>query len=60
MDAKRAQDIIESNDKIQVQYNGQSIWIAEVNPSKNTANIKTNIFDKETMEVSLNELNEVH
>ncbi|WP_026477548.1 H-type small acid-soluble spore protein [Alkaliphilus transvaalensis] len=60
MDARRAQEIIESNEKIPVQYNGQSIWIAGVNPNKNTAEIKQDMFSNDVMEVPLKELREVN
>ncbi len=60
MDVRRAQEIISANERIPVHYNGQSIWIAGVNPTRNTAEIKTDMFATDTMEVLLTELTEVN
>ncbi|KAB2952519.1 H-type small acid-soluble spore protein [Heliorestis acidaminivorans] len=40
MEAQRAEEILQSPDTIEVQYQQSSVWIEEVNRQKETAQVK--------------------
>ncbi|MEG6616670.1 H-type small acid-soluble spore protein [Peptococcaceae bacterium 1198_IL3148] len=46
MDAQRATEILHSQNTIEVTYQNNSIWIEDVNQSKNTAVVKNLDTDK--------------
>lgn len=58
MDVQRAQQIINSQETIDVLHSGLPVWIEGLNPGKNTAKIR-NLKGKEiTSEVPVSELTE--
>lgn len=58
MNTNRAQQILESTKDIEVQHNGASIWIQNVNPEEGTARIYPRQNPEQEMTVSINELQE--
>jgi small acid-soluble spore protein H (minor) len=56
MDRKRAQEIASSPDMINVTYNGDSIYIEDINPNKDTASIHNLNQPHYSHEVSLTQL----
>ncbi|MBO8127924.1 MAG: H-type small acid-soluble spore protein [Peptococcaceae bacterium] len=40
MDFKRAQEIVNSEETIEVLNNGVPVWIENLNPAKNTATVR--------------------
>lgn len=60
MDVTRAQQIIESEQRINVQYEGSSVWIEGVDAQSQTAQVhmESNPSDKKTVDVQ--QLREVH
>lgn len=59
MDVKRAQQIIQSPKEIEVQYNGQSVWLENVNEINSKAEIKNNKEAKVKRHVNVNDLTEI-
>lgn len=59
MDARRAQQIVQSTDKIEVGLRGTPVWIEEVDAETNTATVhmENNPADRKT--VSLDQLAEM-
>lgn len=58
MELKRAEEIIASAEKIPVLYQGESIWIASLDRTNQTAWIKNDLFAHETVEVPVADLQE--
>ncbi|WP_432666867.1 H-type small acid-soluble spore protein [Wukongibacter baidiensis] len=58
MDINRVRQILSSEDKITVTYNGRSIWINSVNPINGQAFVKTLDGTNEHYKVSINDLTE--
>jgi len=56
MDTKRAKEIAASPEMVDVKYNGQSIYIENVNKNKNTAVIHELDNPNEKHEVPINHL----
>jgi small acid-soluble spore protein H (minor) len=57
MDIQRARKILESSQNIDVVYEGESVWIDDVNPDDNTARIHSLSTGKQ-MTVQLERLHE--
>lgn len=60
MDVTRAQEIIESKQIVQVQLQGQPVWIDSVDAGRATATVHTEGKQVEPQTVRVEELNEVH
>ncbi|OIJ15968.1 small, acid-soluble spore protein, H family [Anaerobacillus arseniciselenatis] len=60
MNTNRAQQILESAKDIEVQHNGSSIWIQNVNPEEGTARVYPRQNPEQEMTVSVTELQEKH
>ena len=58
MNFDRAQQIINSSENIDVTYNGREVWIDNLNPSNNTAQVKLPVNSNNVIEVPLDKLNE--
>lgn len=60
MDVSRAKEILQSDDRIRVEFEGVPVWIDSVDEQSKTARVHTkdNPNDKKT--VAVDELNEVH
>jgi small acid-soluble spore protein H (minor) len=58
MDASRAQEIITSKEKIEVKYQGQSVWLEGVNQSSNTARVHPVDNPSNSMTVAVDKLSE--
>ncbi len=58
MDFKRAEEIINSPEKIEVIFEGKSIWIHNLNLKDKTAVISLNNETKEILDVPVNTLTE--
>lgn len=56
MNASRAQEIITSKDKIQVTYQGQSVWLEGVDQSSNTARVHPEGDPSNSMTVAVDKL----
>lgn len=56
MDIDRAREIISSTNRIDVTYNGQSVWINSINPSNGKAFVKSLNGNNEHHQVSVSEL----
>lgn len=56
MNKNRAEEIINSNEVIEVLYNGSSVWLEEI---KGDIAEVTDISNKKKIEVNVNELKEV-
>jgi small acid-soluble spore protein H (minor) len=56
MDVIRAKEIIRSEKKIEVQYQGQSVWIDGVDENTATARVHPEGNPANSMTVSVNEL----
>jgi small acid-soluble spore protein H (minor) len=56
MDVNRAQQILQSPDKIEVQYQGKPIWIDGVDENTQSARIHEENNPGQTMVVPLNQL----
>lgn len=56
MDIDRARKIISSTNRIDVTYNGQSVWINSINPNNGKAFVKTLNGNNEHHQVSVSEL----
>ncbi len=57
MNTKRAKEILDSNDMIQVLHDGASVWLEKVEGDyAKVKNLSTNIEEK----IPVNELHEVH
>lgn len=59
MQVFRAQEIVSSNDKINVELNGISVWIDSVDAEKATAKVHVENQPADTKVVSVEELQEV-
>lgn len=58
MDAKRAQEIVKSNETIRVMYGDDSVWIDTVDPQNGTATVH-HVYDRdEEIDVPVQELEE--
>lgn len=60
MDVSRAQEILASEQKINVELNGMAIWIDSVNLKKKTAKIHAEENPAHTRTVTVDDLQEVH
>ncbi|USG65245.1 H-type small acid-soluble spore protein [Brevibacillus ruminantium] len=58
MDLNRAQEIIRSTDKIEVQYQGKSVWIDGVDEHTETARVHTEGNPTDSMTVDVRQLDE--
>jgi len=56
MDVQRAQQIINSQETIDVLHNGSPVWIEGVTPGKNTAKVRSLHGKETTQEVPVTEL----
>ncbi|QUH25511.1 small, acid-soluble spore protein, H family [Serpentinicella alkaliphila] len=59
MDIKRAKAIIESTREIEVQYNGQSVWLEGINEINSKVEIKNHKSSKVKRYVDVDELIEM-
>ncbi|QGG49291.1 H-type small acid-soluble spore protein [Heliorestis convoluta] len=57
MEARRAEEILQSPDTIEVQYQQSSVWIEEVDRGKDTAQVKL-LVDGKRIEVPVAALEE--
>ncbi|UUZ81667.1 H-type small acid-soluble spore protein [Paenibacillus sp. P26] len=58
MQANRAQEILKSDDKINVKLNGVSVWIDSVDVSQQTAKVHPEDRPDDTRVVAVDELRE--
>ncbi|MBU7008860.1 H-type small acid-soluble spore protein [Phosphitispora fastidiosa] len=58
MDYKRASEIIKSQETIDVTFNGQNIWIKNLNHNNNTAVVTPTTEGQPDITVSIDELKE--
>lgn len=58
MDVNRAQEIINSEDIIHVEWKGSAVWIDEVNLKNGTAIVHDENFPQEQQTVPVHELEE--
>ncbi|MHB8129221.1 MAG: H-type small acid-soluble spore protein [Mobilitalea sp.] len=58
MDKKRATEIAKSQEMLHVNYNGNPIYIEDINPTKDAASIHFLNKPDQSQEVSLNQLEE--
>lgn len=58
MNVNRAQQIVASTKDIDVEHNGASIWIQNVNPQAETARVYPRQNPENELTVSVNELEE--
>ncbi|HET7656832.1 MAG TPA: H-type small acid-soluble spore protein [Bacillales bacterium] len=58
MDAKSAQEIVESPDTIRVMYRDDSVWIDTVDPQNGTATVHNVNDQDEEIDVPVQELKE--
>ncbi|MDA5107649.1 MULTISPECIES: H-type small acid-soluble spore protein [Brevibacillus] len=56
MDVKRAQEILRSSDKIEVQYKGQPVWIDGVDERTATARVHAEGNPANSMTVEVGQL----
>jgi small acid-soluble spore protein H (minor) len=56
MDVNRAQEIIRSKEKIEVQYQGKSVWIDGVDETTATARVHPEGNPTESMTVAIDQL----
>ncbi len=59
MNVNRAQQILDSTQEIEVQYNGTSIWIQNVNSADGTARVHPRHNPENEMTVNIQELREM-
>jgi small acid-soluble spore protein H (minor) len=59
MNVDRAQEILRSKDKIQVELNGVSVWIDSVDSGKQTAKVHAEDNPADVKVVSVEQLQEV-
>ncbi|NOU94594.1 small, acid-soluble spore protein, H family [Paenibacillus sp. LMG 31456] len=59
MKVYRAQEILQSDAKIEVELNGVSVWIDSVDPTQETAKVHVKQKPADTKVVSVEELQEV-
>ncbi|RXI99574.1 H-type small acid-soluble spore protein [Anaerobacillus alkaliphilus] len=59
MNVNRAQQILDSAKEIEVQYNGTSIWIQNVNSADGTARVYPRQNPENEMTVNIQELQEI-
>ncbi|WP_248928752.1 H-type small acid-soluble spore protein [Paenibacillus hamazuiensis] len=59
MQANRVQEILQSDKKIDVQWNGMSVWIDSVDTQNQTAKVHAESNPADTRVVSVTELQEV-
>lgn len=60
MELNRAQEIIQSKQKIDVQIDGTSVWIEEVDTRSGTARVYTEGNPQDKRTVAVDELQEMH
>ena len=58
MDANRVKQILSSSADIEVQYNGVSVWIDQLNKDGQTATVHLRNASEEQSEVAVSELKE--
>lgn len=58
MNINRAQQIVDSTKDIEVQYNGTSIWIQNINQTEETARVYPRQNPEQEMTVNVQELEE--
>lgn len=56
MDVTRAQEIIRSEEKIQVSYQGEVVWIDDINESTATARVHTERNPAQSVDVAIAQL----
>ncbi len=56
MDYSRAQEIVQSKAKIQVAFNGEAVWIDELDQQANTARVHTERNPADTQVVPIDQL----
>ncbi|MGG1660960.1 H-type small acid-soluble spore protein [Brevibacillus sp. NRS-1366] len=56
MDVTRVQEIIRSEEKIQVRYQGESVWIDDVDEGTATARVHTERNPAQSVTVDVNQL----
>ena len=59
MDKKRSTEISKSHEMLNVNYNGNPIYIEDINPTKDSASIHFLNRPDYSQEVSLNQLDEI-
>ncbi len=59
MDVNRAQQILQSNETIEVKLNGENVWIDSVDTTSATAKVHPKAGASEALTVSVKELQEV-
>lgn len=57
MDVQRAHEILESNQQIDVTFEGESVWIDELNPEQETAMVHSMNSGK-SLQVEVDRLHE--
>jgi small acid-soluble spore protein H (minor) len=60
MDVTRAQEIIRSKQKINVELEGTSVWIDEVDEQRETVRVHAETNPEEQKTVAVQELKEIH
>ncbi|ADG82034.1 small acid-soluble spore protein, H-type [Thermincola ferriacetica] len=60
MDYKRAEEIVNSPEMIDVRYNGAPVWIEGLNPEQQTAVISSDVFAEPVKTVPVRQLTEKH
>ncbi|MBP1932914.1 H-type small acid-soluble spore protein [Ammoniphilus resinae] len=60
MDVTRAQQIIDSEQRIDVQYEGASVWIDRVDAQNQTAQVHMESDPSDKITVEVQQLREVH
>lgn len=58
MDVNRAQEILQSTERIDVQLNGQSVWIDSVDTQKQSATVHAEENPDDRKTVSIDQLTE--
>jgi small acid-soluble spore protein H (minor) len=60
MDVTRAQEIIQSKQRIGVEFEGAAVWIDQVDEQSKTARVHSETNPDEQKTVAVQELREVH
>lgn len=60
MNVERAQEILNSTDKIDVKFEGVNVWIDSVDQNSKTARVHTEANPEDLKTVAVDELKEVH
>ncbi|RKD27126.1 small, acid-soluble spore protein, H family [Ammoniphilus oxalaticus] len=59
MNVNRAQEILDSSNKIDVQHNGTAVWIEDVDAQSQTARVYPEGRPEDKQTVAINELKEI-